>query len=127
MVSHVAMADALFMAFEQGDADAVRAVCAEDLEARQNLGPAMSREALIRFALAVCRVVPDFHYEARRCAAIDNGFVEEHLVCGTLPDGGELRLAACVVADVRDGRIVGMREYVDSAAAAGLLAALSAR
>jgi ketosteroid isomerase-like protein len=44
-----------------------------------------------------------------------------------LPDGGELRLAACVVADVGDGRIVRMREYVDSAAAAGLLAALSAR
>jgi ketosteroid isomerase-like protein len=32
---------------------------------------------------------------------------------------------ACVVADVEDGKIVQLREYVDTAAAAGLLAALS--
>ena len=51
--------------------------------------------------------------------------VEEHRVCGTLPDGSNLDLAACVVADVRDGRICALREYMDTAAAAGLVAALS--
>lgn len=75
-------------------------------------------------SLAVSGVVPDFRYEDRVVTGTDEGFVEEHMVCGTLPDGSALRLPACVVAEVRDGRIVRLREYLDTAAAAGLLQAL---
>ncbi|MBK81699.1 MAG: hypothetical protein CMQ43_12400 [Gammaproteobacteria bacterium] len=121
---HTDLADQLFAAFENADADAVRALCAPDFSGRQNLGPSMNLDNLIRFSLAVSGVVPDFRYEDRVVTATESGFVEEHMVCGTLPDGSALRLAACVVAEVQDGRIASLREYLDTAAAAGLLKAL---
>lgn len=52
------------------------------------------------------------------------GFVEEHKVRGTLTDGSKLDLAVCVLADVRDGKICDLREYLDTSAASGLLEAL---
>ena len=119
------IAEALFAAFEAGDADRVRELCAPGLSARQNNGPIMDLEALIGFSLAVSKAVPDFRYEAAVRSATASGFVEEHDVCGTLPDGSRLHLRVCVVADVEDGRITSLREYVDGAAAASLLEALS--
>ena len=124
-MNNVDLAAALFAALASGDAEAVRSLCAPNLQASQNRGPNMSVDALLEFTQAVLAVVPDFHYEKARRVATDTGFVEEHSVRGTLPDGSALRLAACVVADVENGRITHLREYLDGAAARGLIKALS--
>ncbi len=114
----------LFAALAGQDEAAVRRLCAPDMRVRQNNGRPMSLDTLLRFNAAVGRAVKDFRYEdAIRCAT-DSGFVEEHAVRGTLPDGAALNLAVCVVASVKDGRVTDVREYVDSAAAGGLTAAL---
>lgn len=123
-MNHVEIAAALFGAFASGDADRARALCAPDMQASQNGGPAMSVDALLKFSLAVLGVVKDFRYEDAVRTATDTGFVEEHRVRGTLPDGAQLDLAACVVAEVRDGRISSLREYLDGSRARGLLKAL---
>jgi ketosteroid isomerase-like protein len=94
------------------------------MTAVQNGAPAMSLKDLQGFNHSVHKVVPDFHYEDSVCAVTATGFVEEHRVCGTLPDGKALNLFACVVGDVVDGKIVALREYVDGFAARGLLKAL---
>lgn len=57
-------------------------------------------------------------------SATATGFVEEHAVRGTLPDGSRLDLPVCVVADVVDGKKTNLREYFDTGAAAGLIRAL---
>lgn len=117
----------LFAALAAGDDAAVRALCAADLEATQNGNPPMDLDSLLRFSQAVLRVVRDFRYEDAIRSTTATGFVEEHSVRGELPDGSSLNLAVCVVAEVRDGRICALREYLDSPAAAGLIAALSRR
>jgi ketosteroid isomerase-like protein len=119
------IAERLFAALAAGDADAVRELCAPSFQGSQNHGPAMDLDALLAFSSAVLGVVRDFRYEQARRAATSDGFVEEHSVCGVLPDGSQLELAACVVGEVSDGRITRLREYIDSAAARGLLAALA--
>ena len=119
------LARTLFEAFESGDAEAVRNLCAPDFEARQNDGPVITLEPLLEFALAVLKVVQNFRYEDAVRSGTSSGFVEEHSVRGILPDGSDLNLRVCVVADVRDGRVANVREYFDSAAAAGLISALS--
>ncbi|MEQ8858597.1 MAG: nuclear transport factor 2 family protein [Pseudomonadales bacterium] len=124
-MKNVEIAEALFAAFASGDAEAARALCAPDLTASQNHGPAMNLDDLLKFSLAVLGVVEDFRYEDAVRTATESGFVEEHSVCGTLPDGSELKLAACVVAEVRDGRITSLREYLDGSRARGLLKALA--
>ena len=101
----------LFSAFETGDMDTVRQLCAPEFRARQNLNNEFDVETLIQFSQAV--------------SAIDSGFVEEHTVRGTLPNGSQLTLVACVVADIENCKITRLREYVDTAAAAGLSAALA--
>ena len=115
---------ALFAAFTDGDEERVRSLCAPDLQAEQN-GRPMDLETLLQFSRAVQAVVTDFRYEDAKRSATDTGFVEEHSVRGVLPDGSTLDLAVCVVADVRDGKVCNLREYLDGAAAAGLAAALA--
>ncbi len=115
---------ALFAAFEAGDETRVRELLAPDVRVQQNNNPPMDLDTLLGFARAVLAVVSDFRYEDAVRSATATGFVEEHRVRGVLPDGSPLDLAVCVVADLRDGRVVDLREYLDTGAAAGLIAAL---
>ena len=124
-MDNVQIAAALFTAFETGDMDVIRDLCAPGFKAKQNLNNEFDVETLIQFSQAVSSVVSDFRYDDIVRSATANGFVEEHSVKGTLSDGSELNLSACVVADIEDGKITHLREYVDTAAATGLLAALS--
>lgn len=120
------IAENLFAAFQNGDLEAAKALCADDFRGSQNGGPAMDRDTLLKFTGAVNAVVPDFRYEEAIRSATETGFIEEHRVRGTLPDGEQLDLTVCVVGEVVDGKIIVLREYADTAAAAGLLRALSA-
>ena len=122
----VEMCASLFLAFEKGDFETVRKLCSADMQATQNNGSPMNLETLLSFTAAVLAVVSDFRYEDARRSATEDGFVEEHLVRGTLPILSEVTLVACIVGEVKDGKIVKIREYVDSAAAGGLIKALSA-
>jgi len=126
MGSHSDIARAFFVATAAGDKAAIRSICSPDLKASQNGAPPMDVDALARFAAAVKRAVPDFRYENAVRSDTSTGFVEEHDVCGTLPDGTRMRLAVCVLGDVSEGKITTLREYLDSAAAAGLIKALQA-
>ncbi|WOJ92767.1 nuclear transport factor 2 family protein [Congregibacter variabilis] len=117
--------EALFDAFATGNEERARALCSPDLQAWQNSNPPMGLDLLLAFSKSVHSVVQDFRYEEAKRSATATGFVEEHRVRGTLPDGGSLDLAVCVVADVRDGKVVDLREYLDTSAASGLIAALS--
>ncbi len=125
MMTNTEICETLFKAFAQGDFEMVRKVCSPDLQAHQNNGPAMDLNTLLGFTAAVLGVVKNFRYEEAIRSSTASGFVEEHLVRGTLPDGSELNLSACVVGEVVEGQITQLREYVDSAAAQGLISALS--
>jgi len=111
-MNNTELAKALFEALAVGDVDTVRSLCTPDCQARQNNGPAMDLEALLSLAQSALRGIKDFRYEDIVRSETESGFVEEHSARGTLPDGSELDLAVCVVADVRDGAISDIREYV---------------
>lgn len=121
---NVELARALFDAFEAGDAEAAKAVCADTMTGSQNGGPAMDLATILHFAVAVKKAAPNFRYEDITCQASDNGFVEEHRVRASFGEHGELDLIVCIVADVRDGKIVALREYFDPNHAAALGKAL---
>lgn len=114
----------LFDALQGNDMDTVKSLCADTFVSSQNGGSPMDLPLLMQFTAAVHGVVPDFRYENPVCTATDTGFVEEHDVCGTLPDGDTFKLVLCVVGEVEGGKVTHLREYVDSRAAAGLIKAL---
>ncbi len=124
-MNNTQLGEALFDAFSEGDEERIRALCTPDMQARQNNNPPMDLESLLEFSRSVLRVVGNFRYEDARRSETATGFVEEHSVRGVLPDGSDLDLAVCVVADVRDGKVCDLREYLNVSAAAGLIAALS--
>ena len=123
-MSGIKLAEELFRAFAAGDDETVRHLCTPDLQAIQNGGAPMNLSTLLMFSAAVRSVVKDFRYENPIRSETATGFVEEHDVCGILPDGTELRFTACVVATVNEGKITQLREYFDSAAVASLAAHL---
>lgn len=121
-----AISEKFFAALAAGDAATLRAVCNPNLQLTQNGGAAMDIDGLIGMSSAVRGVVAGFRYDNAQRVDTPDGFVEEHDVRGTLPDGTECSISACVVGQVEDGKVVVLREYFDTAAAAGLFKALGA-
>lgn len=120
------MAQSLFSALEQRDDDRVRQLCAPDFRARQNSNPAVDIDRVLVFSAAAHRVLQGLRYENAVRSATTSGFVEEHDVCGTLPDGYEFTLPVCVVAEIKGQKITALREYFDTNAAKGLIEGLKA-
>lgn len=118
------IAAAFFDALAREDKVKLRQVCAPDFRPQQNGGPTLTIEELLGFATAIHRVVRGFEYGDPVLAGTTTGFVQEHRVRGTLPDGTAVDMPVCVVGDVIDGRITAAREYFDTARAAKVLVAL---
>lgn len=67
------------------------------------------------------RKVANKRYEDVVRLPTPTGFVEQHALRGTAPDGTELDVLACLVVTVTGDRISRIDEYVDSAAIESLL------
>ncbi len=119
------LARKVFAASLAGDTDAMAALCTDTIQIRQNGGPTTDLASIQRLARAIRRVAPDLRYENTVTAETPHGFVEEHDVCVTLPDGTALRFPACIVATVENGRIATMHEYFDTGEVAPLSLAMA--
>ncbi|MCB1647796.1 MAG: nuclear transport factor 2 family protein [Pseudomonadales bacterium] len=124
MTNNTDLCEQFFQATTAGDADALERLCSNDFTGTQNGGPAMNRKTLIRFSVAVKKAIPDFHYENPVRTATEHGFVEEHDVCGTLPDGSRMQFRVVVIGEADNGQIIALREYFDSRPAMALMKAL---
>ena len=62
------------------------------------------------------RTVQNLRYEAIERRVWDDGFLQEHRLVGTVAEGKELVVHACMVVSTRQGQIVEVREYLDSKA-----------
>ena len=66
------------------------------------------------------RTLPDRTYTVLRRETIPDGFVQQHILSATLPNGDPWKMDACVVVKMKDGKITRLDEYIDSAAGAKL-------
>lgn len=72
---------------------------------------------------ALAQVLSGFGYEERRVYPAGDAVVMTHVMVGTLRDGTRVRIPACHVYALEDGRIARMDVYMDSAQAAPLATA----
>src|SRR5438477_2063007 len=104
-----------------GDLDTVRAIYAPDAVIWHNND---QRETTVEENLRVlgwmAQNVTDKRYTDIRCQETDTGYVEQHVLRGKGPRGDEFVLPACLVVEVRDGRVTRLEEYFDTAALAPL-------
>lgn len=123
MTDHLAVADRLFAAITAADVDAVRAVYAPDAQIWHNTdGVTQSAEENLVVLRWVTSHVKQLRYEDVRRAATPDGFVQQHVLRGTVGDVA-IEIPACIVATIRAGRITRLDEYIDSAHVKPLLAA----
>jgi uncharacterized protein len=124
MTDALEIADRLFGAIQAGDVDAVRALYAPDAEIwHNNDGVTQSAEQNLQVLGWVVRHIKGLRYDEVRRHATASGFVQQHVLRGTVGAGVTVAIPACIVCTVRDGRITRLDEYLDSAHVAPLLRA----
>jgi len=112
-----ALAKRFFDCVEAGDIDGLVACYAPDVEIWHNTdeqiqGPEDNRKTL---AGMVTRIL-DRVYDNRRVEVFPGGFLQQHVLRGTRKhDGVRLALPACIICQVKDGKITRLDEYFDSA------------
>jgi uncharacterized protein len=112
------LADRLFAAIAANDLDALRNdVYAPDVVVWHNNDNHEQRiDENLKVLNWLSRKVTNRRYEEVRRQATDTGFVEQHVLRGTAPNGNELEIPACLVVTVTGDRISRIDEYIDSAA-----------
>jgi ketosteroid isomerase-like protein len=103
-------------AIQTGDVKAVRACYAPDAKLWHNTDDI---EQTVDQNMAVLdwfiKTLPDRYYRVLYRAALKDGFVQQHILEATLPDGTKWKMFACVVVRIENGVIVRLDEYLDSA------------
>jgi ketosteroid isomerase-like protein len=111
-----ALAKRFFDCVEAGDVDGVVACYAPDAVIWHNSdGVEQSPTENARTLRGFVSRIGERVYDERRLAVFDGGFVHQHLLRGVRPDGAHVSLPACIVCQVKDGKITRLDEYFDSA------------
>jgi ketosteroid isomerase-like protein len=116
--SPATVADRLMDALNRADADAVRATYAPDARIWHNFDQGLqSVEENIESMKFVHSKLQGLNYDVQNRIAFPGGFVQQHVLRGTLPSGEAFALPACAICTVKDGRITLLEEYLDTAQA----------
>ncbi len=117
----LALAERFMGAIQSGDISTVRACYAPDARIwHNNDNIEQSVEQNLKVLGWFARKLPDRNYRVLRREALKDGFLQQHVLEASLPDGTKWALAACVVVRMADGRITRLDEYLDSAQTAAL-------
>jgi ketosteroid isomerase-like protein len=119
----LALADRFFAAIEQGDVAEVERIYAPDAVIWHNYDRADSTVAEnLKVLGGLVRATTDRAYTSRRVLPTPSGFVQQHVLIAHRQDGRRLELPACILCEVKDGRITRLDEYFDEAAVKAWLA-----
>lgn len=104
-----------FDALARGDRQAIIDCCAPDLRVWHSFdGIELDFDKAMTALDWFFRALPERRYERVSRHAFADGFVQQHVLTGTLANGTPLVWPACAVCRVDHGRIVSVDEYMDS-------------
>jgi ketosteroid isomerase-like protein len=114
-IQHRRLCHALFDAIERGDIAAVESCYTPGMTMWFNVtGQLSSREENLEALVKGQGLHRRRTYNDRVINTFDDGFVAQYTVDVVAHDGTRTSLSACLVAEVRDGRIAKLFEYLDS-------------
>ena len=103
-------------AIQSGDVATVRACYAPDAKLWHNTDNIeQTVEQNMKVLDWFIRTLPDRNYRVLRREALKDGFLQQHVLEATLPDGTPGKMSACVVVQMKNGVITRLDEYLDSA------------
>ncbi len=113
---HRKLCNDLFDALERADVAAVDALYAPDMTMWFNVTNKVSSRAEALAAIDSGRALHRRRdYDDRQIHTFDDGFMAQYTCVVVTHDGSRVPLSACLVAEVHDGLITSMFEYLDSA------------
>lgn len=116
----LALAERFFRAVESGDIEAIRSIYAPDARIWHNNDRLdQTVDENLRVLGWVAKHLTNRRYNVQRRVAIPGGFMQQHVLEAETA-GGPFSMPACIVCEVKDGRITRLEEYLDSAQAAHL-------
>lgn len=114
------LAERFFSAVERGDIEAVKAIYAPDARIWHSHDlKEQTVEENLRVMAWMGRNLTGRRYRVHRRVAIPGGFLQQHTL-EAMTAGGPFSMPACIIVEVRDGRIARLEEYLDSARVAEL-------
>ena len=120
MTDALDLAERFFRAVERGDIDQIRAIYAPDARIWHNHDRKdQTVDENLKVLAWVSRNLTNRRYNVQRRVAIPGGFLQQHVLEADTA-GGPFSMPACIVVEVKDGRIARLEEYLDSAQAAHL-------
>jgi len=109
------LADRFMRAIETGDIQAVRACYAPDARIwHNNDGLEQTVDENARVLAWVARHLSGRRYEIKSRHIFDGGYVQQHVLHGSLRNGKLFSMPACLVVTVTNGRIARLNEYLES-------------
>ncbi len=116
------LADRLFAAIEAGDTAAVAELYAPDVKVWHNYDQIeQGRDANLATLGWMSRKVAGIRYEEVRREVLPDGFLQQHILRGTAPDGTALEVPAILRIYCADGTIGRIEEYLDTAQVSSLM------
>lgn len=117
----LALAERFVDAIERADVETIAACYAPDARIWHNFDNAdQTVEENLKVLRWMARVLPERRYDILRRVAIPGGYLQQHVLRGTRANGEAFSMPACLVVQVKDGRIARLEEYLDPAQAAVL-------
>ncbi|MEG1451494.1 nuclear transport factor 2 family protein [Brevundimonas sp.] len=112
----LALADRFIAAIQKGDTDTVKACYHPDARIWLNtLGQAVDRDANIEVLTGFIGRTSSRDYQDRKVRVTADGYVQQHVLHAVHVNGPLLVLPAVLVCTVKDGQIIRLEEYFDSA------------
>lgn len=120
---YIAFAKKFVGAIQSGDTATVRACYHPDAKLwHNNDGIEQTVDQNMKVLDWFIRTLPDRNYRVVRREALPDGFMQQHVLEATLPDGTKWAMDACVVVRIENGLITRLDEYIDSAKSSQLRA-----
>ncbi len=119
---HISFATALRERITAGDVDGVDALYHDDAVVWRNIdNRELVKKQMLRVIDFLANQVTGLRYDDVRVRSTDDGYVQQHTLRCTSASGEPVEARACLVVQLRDGKVIRLDEYLDSAAMAPLL------
>lgn len=112
---NIALCDRFFDAIERGDYETVESCYAPEAivwHSHDNLY--QQRASNLAMLKEGMKTMKKMHYANRRVHAFEGGFVQQHTLYVTRPNGFEGKMDVCFIAYTRDGKMSRIYEYFDT-------------
>jgi ketosteroid isomerase-like protein len=110
------LADRFFKAIEAGDITTLAELYSPEVKVWHNYDRSeQSRDENLKVLGWLTRHVPDIRYEEVRREVLPDGFLQQHVLRGTAPDGSALEVPAILRIYCTGGTITRIEEYLDTA------------